>query len=100
MSETHATTVDKTHLDFLKPKKYKVVLFNDDYTPMNFVIALLVEIFKKSVTVAEEITMQVHQEGKGVAGVYYYEIAEQKVAEATLISQANNFPLKLILEEE
>jgi ATP-dependent Clp protease adaptor protein ClpS len=100
MAKTDAAVVDSTILNFDKPKKYKVILFNDNYTPMDFVVALLVEIFKKTVDEATQITMKVHNEGKGIAGIYYYEIAEQKVAEATIVSQSNNFPLKLGIEEE
>lgn len=74
------------------------MIHNDDHTPMEFVISLLVEIFDRDLATAKAITMMVHQEGKGVAGTYFYEIAEQKAAEASAISRHNRYPLKITLE--
>jgi len=99
MSTELSPTVDSS-LSFARPKKYKVILLNDDSTPMEFVIEILVGVFNKTPAEAEKITMQVHNEGKGVAGIYFYETAEQKVFEATNISRANGFPLSLNMEEE
>lgn len=99
MSQTHTTTVDKTDIGIGMPKKYKVILFNDDQTPVEFVIGLLCEVFGHTTIVAESITMEVHNTGKGIAGIYYYEIAEQKIYEATTASRAHGFPLSLDMEE-
>ena len=82
------------------PKKYKVVLLNDDSTPMDWVISVLVTIFKHSETTAKELTLMVHNEGAGVAGTYTYEIAEQKTTEAINASRDRGFPLKIKMEEE
>ena len=96
-TEVEIKNTDK--LDIAKPKKYSVILFNDDKTPMEFVIDLLKEVFGHVEETAKEITQKVHEDGKGVAGVYYYEIAEQKVAESIAISRGAGFPLALDLEE-
>jgi ATP-dependent Clp protease adaptor protein ClpS len=100
MSQTETTTVSKIGIDLDLPRRYKVVLLNDDTTPMEFVISLLCEVFGHNEAQAENITMEVHHTGKGIAGIYYYEIAEQKVFEATTVSRAHGFPLSFEMEEE
>lgn len=92
-------TKTKTEIEIRYPERYNVILINDDYTPMPFVIQLLIEIFNRNIEQATAITMQVHEQGKGVAGTYNLEIAEQKVAEVDLASRANGFPLKVIMEK-
>ena len=83
-----------------EPKRWKVILLNDDYTPMEFVIQVLQEIFKHSQDTATNITMQIHNEGSGIAGVYNFEIAEVKAVEATTLARSNGFPLQVKMEEE
>ncbi len=100
MSQTSVTLKETVNIKFDKPKKFKVVLHNDDKTPMAFVIELLVGLFNHDPARAEDITMEVHTKGKAVAGIYYYEIAEQKSHEATNISRNNGFPLTFSVEEE
>ena len=92
---------DKTtqDLDIKKPSRYQVILYNDEKTPMEFVIELLVNVFNHTHDSAEKVTLSVHNEGKGVAGVYFYEVAEQKVHESTLVSRTAGYPLKLDIEE-
>ena len=90
------TTVDA---DVKEPYKYKVLLINDDFTPMDFVIYILVTIFHHSTEAAEEIMAQVHEKGKGIAGVYTYEIAEQKAVESTAQARQNGHPLNVEIEE-
>ena len=89
------TTVD---VNVKEPDKYKVLLINDDFTPMDFVIYILVTIFHHSNEAAEEIMAQVHEKGKGIAGVYTYEIAEQKIIEATKVARINSMPLEFTLK--
>ena len=96
-TEVEIKNTDK--LDISKPKKYSVIMFNDDSTPMEFVIELLVNVFNHSDQGAQDITLKVHNDGKGVAGVYYYEIAEQKVAESISVSRVAGYSLALDLEE-
>jgi ATP-dependent Clp protease adaptor protein ClpS len=83
-----------------EPKKWKVILLNDDHTPMDFVVSILHEIFKHSMESAKEITLQIHETGSAIAGVYTFEIAEIKAVEATQLARANAFPLQIKLEEE
>ena len=86
--------------DIITPGMYKVIVLNDDHTPMDFVIALLVHVFKHNESSAREITMQVHEQGAGVAGVYTYEVAEQKGVESTMLARQNGWPLAVRIEEE
>lgn len=83
-----------------EPKRWKVVFLNDDATPMEFVIELLTQVFKHTTDTAKDITMQVHETGSGIAGVYSFEIAEAKAVEATSLARANGFPLQIKMEEE
>lgn len=83
-----------------EPKKYKVLMLNDDLTPMEWVINVLETIFKHSRESAEQLTLTIHNEGSGVAGIYNYEIAEHKALETVNLSRNNGFPLNLKVEEE
>ncbi|UDQ96782.1 ATP-dependent Clp protease adapter ClpS [Lentisphaerota bacterium WC36G] len=81
------------------PKMYKVLILNDDFTTMEFVVMVLMVIFKKSKQDAHSLMLQVHNDGFGVCGVYPYEIAETKVAFVSQLAQQNKFPLRCKLEE-
>ena len=83
-----------------EPKKWKVIFLNDDYTPMDFVIQVLQQIFKHSQETATSITMQIHNEGSGIAGIYTFDIAEVKAVESTTLARTNGFPLQVKMEEE
>lgn len=87
-------------IELKHPKKWKIVLHNDDVTPMDFVIDLLHVVFRMQVGEAVAITMQVHTSNKGIAGVYPFEIAEQKYSEANKIIKLANMALLITLEEE
>ena len=82
------------------PKRYKVILCNDDVTPMDFVVQLLIAIFRQSEQSSVELMLKIHQEGSAVAGVYTFEIAEQKGIDSTNLARANGYPLVIRLEEE
>ncbi|NBO27841.1 MAG: ATP-dependent Clp protease adaptor ClpS [Synechococcaceae bacterium WB8_1B_057] len=100
---TNEVVLDKKSktFDSLKlPKKYKVVILNDDQTPMEFVIALLMQIFFHSESAAHEITLKIHNEGSAVAGIYSFEIAEQKSIDSISLARANGFPLQTKIESE
>jgi ATP-dependent Clp protease adaptor protein ClpS len=83
-----------------QPRLYKVLLHNDNYTTMDFVVSVLRTVFHKSAVTAVQIMLAVHRQGVGVAGVYTYEIAEDKVAKVTESARARQFPLLCTLEEE
>ncbi len=91
---------EKIKVKIKEPNKFKVVFLNDDQTPMDFVVSLLVELFKHSEKTAHDITMKIHEEGSGVVGTYSYEIAEQKALEATGLCRDNGFPLRIRVEED
>lgn len=82
-----------------KPPLFRVILINDDYTPMEFVVEVLELIFSMDRPKATRIMLEVHTKGKGVCGVYTYEIAETKVAQVTSYSQQHQHPLLCTLEE-
>ena len=82
------------------PKKYKVILHNDDYTPMDFVIIVLMDAFNFSFQKASAIMMQVHEQGKGIAGAYSKEIALMKVKRCNKIAHQEGHPLLVTMEAE
>lgn len=87
-------------IDLEEPKKYKVFLLNDDYSTMDFVIDILVKIFKKQTNEATTIMLNIHNNGKGLCGIYTYEIAQTKVTQVKTVARQKGFPLKAIIEEE
>ena len=89
----------ESSLAIAEPTKYKVLLHNDDYTTIDFVVDILVGVFHKNPTQAEEIMLNVHQKGRGVCGIYTYEIAETKVEQVRRLAQSNGFPLLATMEE-
>jgi ATP-dependent Clp protease adaptor protein ClpS len=95
-TSTQAKTTVNTKITF--PPRYKVIIFNDNHTPMEFVIKLLIEVFNKNIDQASEITQAIHTKGRGVAGIYNYELAEQKLTESQIICQYNGHPLRVDLE--
>ena len=82
-----------------EPKKYNVVMLNDDLTPMDWVIAVLKSIYKHSDAAAENLTMMIHTDGSAVVGTYAFEIAEQKASETIHASRSKGFPLTVKLDE-
>ncbi len=83
-----------------KPSMYKVLLLNDDYTPMEFVVHILEKFFNKNRQEATDIMLHVHRRGVGVCGIYTYEVAETKVAQVMDFSRANEQPLQCTMEKE
>jgi len=82
-----------------KPPMYKVILLNDDYTPMEFVVQILMVVFHKDHAEATRIMLHVHQNGMGIAGVFPYEIAETKVRTVEDLARESEFPLKCVMEK-
>lgn len=85
--------------ELAKPSMYHVVLLNDDYTPMNFVIELLMGLFQKDYQQAYDITLEVHHQERGIAGTFSYEIATEKAKQVVMSAKANDFPLQCSLEK-
>ena len=100
MADTDVKINEKIKQKVEEPKRWKVVFLNDDSTPMEFVIGLLVETFKHTQETAKDITLEIHNNGSGIAGVYSFEIAEAKAVEATQLARTNGFPLAIKMEEE
>jgi ATP-dependent Clp protease adaptor protein ClpS len=100
MAATEIQIDEKIKQKVQEPKRWKVVFLNDDTTPMDFVVGVLLETFKHTQETAKEITLEIHNSGSGIAGVYSFEIAEAKAVEATQLARANGFPLQIKMEEE
>ncbi|GMO54254.1 MAG: hypothetical protein Ta2G_13140 [Termitinemataceae bacterium] len=82
-----------------EPNDYKVVLYNDNFTTMDFVVDVLVDIFNKSTEKAEAIMLDIHKNGRGIAGIYTKDIALTKAKEVILMARQNEFPLKCTIEK-
>ena len=91
---------EKITVSLQPPKLWKVVLLNDDKTPMEFVIEVLTEIFKQAQDRAKDITLEIHNTGSAVAGIYTHEIAEQKGIESTQAARQNGFPFVVTIEPD
>ncbi len=98
--ETEGRTITQERPQTKRPALYKVILLNDDFTPMDFVILVLRRFFHKSDQEATRIMLEVHNQGAGVAGVYPFEVAETKVYQVNEFSRTQQRPLKCIMEKE
>ena len=90
----------RTRAKTKRPSMYKVLMLNDDYTPMEFVVHVLERFFSKSREEATQIMLHVHRRGVGICGVYTYEVAETKVTQVTEFARRNQHPLRCTLEKE
>ncbi len=95
---TREKQTSKSREKFKEPEQFKVILLNDDYTTMDFVVDVLMEIFHKSIEDASKIMLDVHKKGRGVVGVYTWDIAMTKTQQVHAAAEANNFPLMCIME--
>jgi|TARA_B100001093_G_scaffold355878_1_gene340446 ATP-dependent Clp protease adaptor protein ClpS len=97
MARAKSKTIQRTELKY--PDRFNVIILNDDFTPMDFVIKLIIEVFNKNIEQAKDLTVKVHKDGKAIVGTYNQEIGEQKVNEVTLLSRHHGHPLKSIMEK-
>ncbi|WP_208434182.1 ATP-dependent Clp protease adapter ClpS [Bartonella taylorii] len=97
-SRHDAVIMPKISLKLQKPKLYRILLLNDDYTPMDFVVFVLKKFFKKSFEEATHIMLNVHQNGVGECGIYSYEVAEMKVVQVREYARQNEHPLQCVME--
>ena len=95
-----AAVITRTRTQTKRPNMYRVLLLNDDYTPMEFVISILQAFFNKDAQEATQIMLQVHHNGVGECGVYTYEIAETKVSQVMDHARKNQHPLQCIMEKK
>jgi ATP-dependent Clp protease adaptor protein ClpS len=98
-AEPGVATRTRTKQKLKKPTMYKVLLHNDDYTTMEFVVFVLQHVFQRSETDAVQVMLHVHRNGMGVAGVYTYEFAETRVAQVDNLARQHEFPLRCTMEE-
>ncbi len=97
--DTGVVTESRTERKLKKPRMYKVLLLNDDYTTMEFVVYVLQAVFHRPEPEAVQIMLHVHKNGAGVAGVYTYEVAETRVAQVEALARQHEFPLRCSMEE-
>jgi ATP-dependent Clp protease adaptor protein ClpS len=98
--QTGEEVLKRTRQETRKPELFKVVLLNDDYTTMDFVVEILENVFNKAPAEAYRIMMAVHTQGHGLCGVYPFEVAETKVAAVVDLARAQGFPLRATMEAE
>lgn len=91
---------EEAEVELKPPKKYKVILLNDDYTPMDFVVEVLERYFGYSEVVASELMMQVHYQGRAICGIYTRDIAETKVHQVTIYAEQHEYPLRCTMEAD
>jgi ATP-dependent Clp protease adaptor protein ClpS len=97
--DDHGLVTEEARPRLKRPPLFRVILLNDDYTPMEFVVQVLEKVFSLDRNTATRIMLEVHTKGKGVCGVYTYEIAETKVAQVTGLAQQHQHPLLCTMEE-
>ena len=92
-------TLTKEEEELKEPDQYRVILLNDDYTAMEFVVAVIIAVFHKPRPDATAIMLDVHRKGRGVVGIYPYDIAATKVKQVHELAKANDYPLKCTIEQ-
>lgn len=92
-------TREKTRINIREPKHYKVIMHNDDFTPMEFVVDILIDIFRKDLLEAERLMMMVHESGRASVGIYNYDMAVTKVQAASERARQEGFPFRMTVEE-
>jgi|SRR5690625_640564 len=96
--EKDESIVIEREKELARPPMYQVIMLNDDYTPMDFVVSVLVRVFQKTPSDAERIMLKVHYEGRGVCGVYTYEVAETRIEIVHQLARSREHPLKCVME--
>lgn len=100
MAREQSSVRERQRIDLREPRRYKVTIFNDDFTTMEFVVMILKTVFFKSETEAEALMLQVHHSDKAVVGIYSYDVAASKVRKATNMAREQGYPLRLTVEPE
>ena len=100
MPQEQSSVRERQRTDLREPRRYKVTIYNDDFTTMEFVVKVLMQVFLKSQSEAEQLMMLVHRTQKAVVGIYSYDIAVSKVQKATRMARDEGFPLRLTYEPE
>lgn len=100
MEKQQSSSREKERIELKEPRRYKVIIHNDDFTTMDFVVMVLKTVFFKSASESEQLMLHVHQKGSAVVGVYSYDIARSKVHKATDMARQEGFPLRLSITPE
>lgn len=100
MEQQQSSYKERERIDLREPRRFKVTIYNDDFTTMEFVIKILTTIFFKSESEAEVLMMKVHKSQSAVVGIYSYDIAQSKVQKATRMARNEGFPLRLTITPE
>ena len=100
MAQEQSNIKERTHIQLKEPRRYRVVMCNDDFTTMDFVVIVLKEVFFMSKEKAEVLMLEVHNSNRAVVGIYTYDIATSKVEKATKMARKYGYPLRLIVEPE
>ena len=98
MAKEQSQLRERQKINLKEPRRYKVIIYNDDFTTMEFVVLVLVQIFLKSQEEAEALMLQVHHSDKAVVGVYSYDVAVSKARKATNMAREQGYPLRLSVE--
>jgi ATP-dependent Clp protease adaptor protein ClpS len=96
---TTGDVLEKPKTDLKHPEQYQVILLNDDYTPMDFVVAVLESVFHRAPADAYRVMMQVHRQGRGLAGTYTHDVAETKAAAVVELAREEGYPLQTMVEK-
>ena len=100
MAKEQTAVRGRTRTNLREPRRYKVIIYNDDFTTMEFVVLVLTSVFFKSAEEAEALMLAVHKSGSAVVGIYSYDMAISKVRKATMMAREENFPLRLECKPE
>ena len=100
MPQEQSQIKERQRTDLREPQRYKVTIHNDDFTPMDFVVKVLTQVFFKQPAEAEQLMLQVHHSDKAVVGIYTYDIAVSKVKRATMMARNEGFPQRLTYEPD
>lgn len=100
MAQEQSHIKERQRINLREPRRYKVIIYNDDFTTMEFVVMILKQVFLKSEEEAEALMLQVHHSDKAVVGIYSYDVAVSKSKKAINMAREQDFPLRLIVEPE
>lgn len=100
MAKEQSSVRERQRTDLREPRRYKVIIHNDDFTTMDFVVMVLMTVFHKSQAEAEQLMLQVHHSNQAVVGIYSYDVAQSKIQRATMMAREEGFPLRLTCQPE
>jgi ATP-dependent Clp protease adaptor protein ClpS len=100
MPQEQSNVKERQHIDISEPKRYKVIIHNDDFTTMEFVVMILKQVFFYTDSKAEALMLQVHNNNSAIVGIYTYDIAITRTKKATRMARENSYPLRLTVEAE